>query len=106
MGLVGGQALDLEAEEKGVDLAAVEVIHVRKTGALMLAAIRIGARLGGATDWRSREAQRVTVNISDWLSRSPTIFWTRAARRSRKRRAAARSRRRRPIRSSSASSKP
>jgi geranylgeranyl diphosphate synthase type II len=50
LGLVGGQALDLEAEDKGVDLAAVEVIHVRKTGALMLAAIRIGARLGRATD--------------------------------------------------------
>jgi len=50
MGLVGGQALDLEAEEKAADLATVEAIHVRKTGALILAAIRIGARLGGATD--------------------------------------------------------
>ena len=50
LGLVGGQALDLEAEEKEADLATVEVIHVRKTGALILAAIRIGARLGGATD--------------------------------------------------------
>jgi geranylgeranyl diphosphate synthase, type II len=50
MGLVGGQALDLEAEGKEADLATVEVIHVRKTGALILAAIRIGARLGGATE--------------------------------------------------------
>jgi geranylgeranyl diphosphate synthase, type II len=49
MGLVGGQALDLEAEDKEADLATVEVIHVRKTGALILAAIRIGARLAGAT---------------------------------------------------------
>lgn len=49
MGLVGGQALDLEAEEKEADLATVEAIHVRKTGALILAAIRIGARVGGAT---------------------------------------------------------
>lgn len=48
MGLVGGQALDLEAETQEVDLATVEVIHVRKTGALILAAIRSGARLGGA----------------------------------------------------------
>jgi geranylgeranyl diphosphate synthase type II len=48
MGLVGGQGLDLEAEDKEADLATVEVIHVRKTGALILAAIRIGARLGGA----------------------------------------------------------
>ncbi|MGH8544778.1 MAG: polyprenyl synthetase family protein [Gammaproteobacteria bacterium] len=49
-GLVGGQALDLEAEDKEANPAAVEVIHVRKTGALILAAIRIGARLGGAID--------------------------------------------------------
>lgn len=50
MGLVGGQALDLEAEDKEADVATVEVIHVRKTGALILAAIRIGALLGGATE--------------------------------------------------------
>ncbi len=48
LGLVGGQALDLEAEEKDVDLPTVEMIHVRKTGALILASIRIGAQLGGA----------------------------------------------------------
>lgn len=49
LGLVGGQALDLEAEEKTVDLATVEMIHVRKTGALILAALRIGARVANAT---------------------------------------------------------
>jgi geranylgeranyl diphosphate synthase type II len=48
MGLVGGQALDLEAEAKDVDFSTVELIHVRKTGALILASIRIGAQLGGA----------------------------------------------------------
>ncbi|HEY7221338.1 MAG TPA: farnesyl diphosphate synthase [Candidatus Binatia bacterium] len=48
MGLVGGQALDIEAEAKDVDLATVEMIHVRKTGALILASVRIGAILGGA----------------------------------------------------------
>jgi geranylgeranyl diphosphate synthase type II len=50
MGLVGGQALDLEAEGSEADLARVEVIHVRKTGALILAAVRIGGRVGGASD--------------------------------------------------------
>lgn len=49
LGLVGGQALDLEAEEKIVDLATVEMIHVRKTGALILAAIRIGAEVAQAS---------------------------------------------------------
>lgn len=49
LGLVGGQALDLEAEDKEADLATVEAIHVRKTGALILASIRIGAQLGSAS---------------------------------------------------------
>ena len=47
-GLVGGQALDLEAESKEADLATVEYIHVRKTGALILAAVRVGALVAGA----------------------------------------------------------
>src|SRR5688572_21482378 len=47
-GLVGGQAVDLESENKDVDLATVEYIHVRKTGALILAALRIGAQIAGA----------------------------------------------------------
>jgi len=47
-GLVGGQAVDLESESKDVDLATVEYIHVRKTGALILAAVRIGAQIAGA----------------------------------------------------------
>ncbi len=47
-GLVGGQAFDLEAENREVDLATVDYIHVRKTGALILACVRIGAQLAGA----------------------------------------------------------
>ncbi len=48
-GMVGGQVVDMEAEEKPVDLPTLEYIHTRKTGALILAAIEIGALLGGAT---------------------------------------------------------
>jgi len=47
-GMVGGQAVDLETEGREVDVATVEYIHVRKTGALILAAARVGARIGGA----------------------------------------------------------
>ena len=47
-GLVGGQAFDLEAEDKEIDLAMIEYIHVRKTGALILASVRTGARVAGA----------------------------------------------------------
>jgi geranylgeranyl diphosphate synthase, type II len=49
---------DLEAEKKTVDLARVEMIQVRKTGALILAALRIGAQVAKATSadlaWLSR----------------------------------------------------
>ncbi|MEK6601140.1 MAG: farnesyl diphosphate synthase [Candidatus Binatota bacterium] len=48
-GMVGGQAVDLEAEGQEVNIATVEYIHVRKTGALILTAARMGARIGGAT---------------------------------------------------------
>jgi len=47
-GMVGGQAADLAAAAAPADLATVEFIHVRKTGALLLAAVRAGALLGGA----------------------------------------------------------
>jgi geranylgeranyl diphosphate synthase type II len=55
-GLVGGQAVDLEAEGKEADVATVEYIHVRKTGALILAAVRAGARIAGAP---SKDLRRV-----------------------------------------------
>jgi len=56
-GLVGGQVFDLEAEDRDVDLATVEYIHVRKTGALILASVRLGARIGGA---KAGELKRIS----------------------------------------------
>lgn len=47
-GLVGGQAFDLEAERREVDIGVVEYIHVRKTGALIRASLRLGAQVAGA----------------------------------------------------------
>jgi geranylgeranyl diphosphate synthase, type II len=49
LGMVGGQVADLESEGVDADLARVEFIHVRKTGALLLAAVRTGAILAEAT---------------------------------------------------------
>ncbi|MGE5302485.1 MAG: polyprenyl synthetase family protein [Alphaproteobacteria bacterium] len=56
-GLVGGQAFDLEAENQEVDLAMVEYIHVKKTGALILASVKIGARVAGA---KAAELKRIS----------------------------------------------
>ncbi len=47
-GMVGGQALDLEAEGKRLSLARLLGIHRRKTGALLLAAVRMGGISAGA----------------------------------------------------------
>lgn len=55
LGMVGGQVVDMEAEQKPVDLPTLEYIHTHKTGALIRAAIEIGALLGGATN-EQREA--------------------------------------------------
>jgi geranylgeranyl diphosphate synthase type II len=49
LGMVGGQALDLAAEGRPVDAAALRGIHARKTGALIAAACRMGGRAGGAS---------------------------------------------------------
>lgn len=47
-GMVGGQVIDLLGEGRTLGLAELEVMHRRKTGALFVAAVCGGARLGGA----------------------------------------------------------
>ncbi|MDQ1212055.1 (2E,6E)-farnesyl diphosphate synthase [Pantoea anthophila] len=46
-GMCGGQALDLAAEGKSVDLDKLEQIHRHKTGALIRSAVRLGAFTAG-----------------------------------------------------------
>ncbi len=48
LGMVGGQVVDIESEGKVVDLSTVQYIHARKTGAMIAASVRVGAKLGGA----------------------------------------------------------
>lgn len=49
-GMVGGQILDLEAENHPVELHELEKIHTMKTGELLKFAIYSGAYLGNATN--------------------------------------------------------
>lgn len=49
-GMVGGQILDMEAENKPVSLEEMERIHALKTGELLKFAIITGAYLGKATE--------------------------------------------------------
>jgi geranylgeranyl diphosphate synthase type II len=45
-GMVGGQVADLESEGKPADAETLEFIHSRKTGALIRAAVEVGALVG------------------------------------------------------------
>ncbi|MDP2969743.1 MAG: polyprenyl synthetase family protein, partial [Deltaproteobacteria bacterium] len=49
-GMVGGQVADIESEGKEVDFPTVQYIHTHKTGALILASVRTGVKLGGGDD--------------------------------------------------------
>jgi len=46
-GMAGGQAIDLEATGKTLTRAELEFMHVRKTGALISAAVKLGALCAG-----------------------------------------------------------
>ncbi|MFN3310439.1 MAG: polyprenyl synthetase family protein [Thermomonas sp.] len=47
-GMCGGQALDIDATGRAIDLPALERLHALKTGALLRCAVRLGALAGQA----------------------------------------------------------
>ena len=49
-GMVGGQVLDLEAENRQITMEELRRVHMGKTGALFHAALRSGAILAGASE--------------------------------------------------------
>ncbi|MFC2302021.1 MAG: polyprenyl synthetase family protein [Selenomonas artemidis] len=49
-GMVGGQMLDLEAENRRISMEELRRVHMGKTGALFHAALRSGAILAGASE--------------------------------------------------------
>lgn len=48
-GMIGGQIMDLEAEGKEVSFEALEMIHQKKTGALISASVEFGAIIANAS---------------------------------------------------------
>ncbi|MBI5522667.1 MAG: polyprenyl synthetase family protein [Desulfarculus sp.] len=57
-GMVGGQAADLLAERQEPDLATVQLIHAKKTGALITASVQAGALLAGGNEEQVRTLVR------------------------------------------------
>jgi len=54
-GMAGGQQVDLEATGKAINVPELEAMHIHKTGALIRAAVLLGAACGGAADATRRE---------------------------------------------------
>ena len=53
-GMCGGQAMDLDAEGKHIPLERLKVLHSKKTGALIKAAVQLGAVGAGASEEQIR----------------------------------------------------
>lgn len=59
-GMVGGQVLDIDGENRQLNLAELEHVHVNKTGALLRFSIESGAVLAGA----SAEARQALIEFA------------------------------------------
>ena len=57
-GMAAGQMVDMELEATDVDFAKLEFLHIHKTGALILACIKAGAKLGGASPKKLKQLIR------------------------------------------------
>ena len=62
-GMVGGQAMDIAAEGKSLDVAALKEVHLRKTGALIEASVLAGAICAGATEHQTAALHQFSRNI-------------------------------------------
>ncbi|HDZ57927.1 MAG TPA: (2E,6E)-farnesyl diphosphate synthase [Pseudomonas xinjiangensis] len=61
-GMVGGQAIDLEAVGERLDLATLEDMHLHKTGALIRASVQLGAL---ASEQATRQQLEALVNYAE-----------------------------------------
>jgi geranylgeranyl diphosphate synthase, type II len=62
-GMVAGQAYDLDAESREVTKAELELIHHRKTGALIRAAARCGAIIAGSGVQELAAVTQYSINL-------------------------------------------
>jgi geranylgeranyl diphosphate synthase type II len=62
-GMVGGQALDVISEKSGADEKILQEIHRRKTGALIVAAVKSGAMIFNAGIEKSQALTEYGINV-------------------------------------------
>ena len=62
-GMVGGQALDIAAENQSLSIDSLQRLHQQKTGALIRAAVIAGGICGNASDSKCDRLHRFATNI-------------------------------------------
>lgn len=62
-GMVAGQIADIEAENSNCSKELLDYIHLTKTAALIVAAVRAGARLGGCTEKELNDLTMFAENL-------------------------------------------
>lgn len=62
-GMVGGQVIDLQYEDKNADEAVISKIHLLKTGALIESACLMGCVVAGADDEKLKAASKYALSI-------------------------------------------
>lgn len=63
LGMVGGQAVDVASEGREITAETLLFLHRRKTGALIEAAMMIGAVLAGAGDEDAARVERLAADV-------------------------------------------
>lgn len=67
-GMIGGQVVDVESENKQIEKEKLDYIHMNKTAAMMVGCMRAGATIGGANSEQMEEITKY-AKISDYHSR-------------------------------------
>ncbi|MDL0253628.1 polyprenyl synthetase family protein [Clostridioides difficile] len=62
-GMIGGQVVDVESENKQIEKEKLDYIHMNKTTAMMVGCMRAGATIGGANSEQMEEITKYAKNI-------------------------------------------
>ena len=62
-GMIGGQVVDVESENKSIEKEKLDFIHMNKTAAMIVGCMRAGATVGGATEEELENITKYAKNI-------------------------------------------
>lgn len=62
-GMIGGQIVDLESENKAINEDTLNYIHMNKTAALITAPLKVGAIIGGAVEEDVKCMEEIGLNL-------------------------------------------